>query len=316
MPQRSILPTLRLAGRPFHHPATVRSCRLPSTTRYPLCARKYATETEKPSRAEIGGVREEASGSAVDAEVKETSDTEVFAAAPDADVMVEADAKTDLPLVFSRPTQRKYEHPYGWQTLQLNRPLNIPAPPTPPRTHNLLTATLTLTTHMPDYLPFLLYFTRHTAHSLLLPTSPPIHLPTLTKRYNVIKGPFVHAKTKEIFEERKYHGAVQVFDASQESVDALVDYIKRSLPAGVDLEVQRFAWETVEMAVTPRVSVPEKLGSAGAQVMSRGRRRKAAKNQPGSFEEQVQKKAESFLRSWSEPAPAVGKAPATKAKSK
>ncbi|KAI8589301.1 hypothetical protein BDZ88DRAFT_380418, partial [Geranomyces variabilis] len=101
--------------------------------------------------------------------------------------------------------------------------------------HNDLVATLTLTTHMPDHLPLLLYFARHSAHCMSLPTSDPIHLPIDTKKYYVIKGPFVHAKTKEVFEEKKFSGVVQIFDGNLDAVKDWTDYVTRSMPSGVNV---------------------------------------------------------------------------------
>lgn len=56
-----------------------------------------------------------------------------------------------------------------------------------------------------------------TAHNL-------INLPTTLKTYHVVKSPFVHAKTKELFEQRVYSGCVQVFDIDMEVADSIADY--------------------------------------------------------------------------------------------
>lgn len=174
--------------------------------------------------------------------------------------------------------------------------LDIPRIPEPKPTHNLLTCTLTLTTHNPSHLPFLLYFSRHSAHALGLPVSPPIHLPTNTKKYYVIKGPFVHAKTKEVFEEKKYSGCVQIFDGEKSVVDDWVEYVKKNLPAGVDVETEKFEFTGVQDAVKSRIEGVESAVEVKTEATPKGRR---AKRKSGiSFQDEVEKKAAEFIQQW------------------
>ncbi|KAJ3162226.1 mitochondrial 37S ribosomal protein rsm10 [Geranomyces variabilis] len=198
--------------------------------------------------------------------------------------------------------QQEHKQPYGWHTLEASAPFDIPAPTIPKATHNNLVATLTLTTHMPDHLPLLLYFARHSAHCMSLPTSDPIHLPIDTKKYYVIKGPFVHAKTKEVFEEKKFSGVVQIFDGNLDAVKDWTDYVTRSMPSGVNVALETYAWETV-------------AGSPGAAAAGTAPE-SGAKAQPATmtFEDKVKAKAAEFLEVWSKPAPppAPKKAPKQK----
>jgi ribosomal protein S10 len=72
---------------------------------------------------------------------------------------------------------------------------------------------------MPDHVDFVAYFAQYAAHARDIPTSEKvIHLPTQTKKWHVTKGPFVHDKSKEIFEQKKYKRLVQAFDADPEVV--------------------------------------------------------------------------------------------------
>ncbi|KAJ3322110.1 mitochondrial 37S ribosomal protein rsm10 [Boothiomyces sp. JEL0866] len=110
----------------------------------------------------------------------------------------------------------------------------------PPKTHNHLVCNMILSGYMPDHLDFVTYFARYSAHQMSLPTSEIIHLPTKIKKWTVMKGPFVHAKSKQVFERKTYKRLIQVFDSHPESLKEWIKYVNESLPAGIDLETERF----------------------------------------------------------------------------
>ncbi len=63
----------------------------------------------------------------------------------------------------------------------------------------------------------------------------PIPLPTKISRYTVLRSPHVNKKSREQFEIREHKRLLDIVDASQQTVDALM---KIDLPAGVDIEVK------------------------------------------------------------------------------
>jgi len=63
----------------------------------------------------------------------------------------------------------------------------------------------------------------------------PIPLPTRISRYTVLRSPHVNKKSREQFEIRVHKRLLDIVDASQQTVDALM---KIDLPAGVDIEVK------------------------------------------------------------------------------
>ena len=63
----------------------------------------------------------------------------------------------------------------------------------------------------------------------------PIPLPTHISRYTVLRSPHVNKKSREQFEIRTHKRLMDIVDASQQTVDALM---KIDLPAGVDIEVK------------------------------------------------------------------------------
>ncbi len=63
----------------------------------------------------------------------------------------------------------------------------------------------------------------------------PIPLPTHISRYTVLRSPHINKKSREQFEIRTHKRLMDIVDASQQTVDALM---KIDLPAGVDIEVK------------------------------------------------------------------------------
>ncbi len=63
----------------------------------------------------------------------------------------------------------------------------------------------------------------------------PIPLPTRISRYTVLRSPHINKKSREQFEIRTHKRLMDIVDASQQTVDALM---KIDLPAGVDIEVK------------------------------------------------------------------------------
>ncbi len=63
----------------------------------------------------------------------------------------------------------------------------------------------------------------------------PIPLPTKISRYTVLRSPHVNKKSREQFEIRVHKRLLDIVNASQQTVDALM---KIDLPAGVDIEVK------------------------------------------------------------------------------
>jgi small subunit ribosomal protein S10 len=63
----------------------------------------------------------------------------------------------------------------------------------------------------------------------------PVLLPTRISRYTVLRSPFVNKKSREQFEIRVHKRLMDILDASEQTVDALM---RIDLPAGVDIEVK------------------------------------------------------------------------------
>ncbi|KAJ3086151.1 mitochondrial 37S ribosomal protein rsm10 [Quaeritorhiza haematococci] len=166
---------------------------------------------------------------------------------------------------------------------KVDESLEIPAIPEPPRPHNILVGKLELRGYMPDHLDFVAYFARYSAHQLGISCDPPIHLPDDLERWNVIKGPFIHAKTKEVFERQTHRRLLQVFDADPKVVSQWVSYVNRKLPAGVEMHVDQYVWENAE------------IGKKVATEIEAKEAKKVVRREP-TFDELVKRKADEFVK--------------------
>jgi small subunit ribosomal protein S10 len=63
----------------------------------------------------------------------------------------------------------------------------------------------------------------------------PIPLPTRISKITVIRSPFIDKDSREQFEVRTHKRLIDVYDPSQQTIDALMHL---DLPAGVNIEIK------------------------------------------------------------------------------
>ncbi len=66
----------------------------------------------------------------------------------------------------------------------------------------------------------------------------PIPLPTEINRYTVLRSPHIDKKSREQFEIRTHKRLVDILDAKQQTIDALM---KLDLASGVDVEIKLYS---------------------------------------------------------------------------
>ena len=65
----------------------------------------------------------------------------------------------------------------------------------------------------------------------------PIPLPTVKKKFTVLRSPHSDKRSREQFEIRTHKRLLDILEPTQETVDALM---RLDLPAGVDVEIKAF----------------------------------------------------------------------------
>ena len=63
----------------------------------------------------------------------------------------------------------------------------------------------------------------------------PIPLPTTINRWTVLRSPHVDKKSREQFEMRTHKRILEIYDSTQDTVDALM---KLDISSGVDVEIK------------------------------------------------------------------------------
>ena len=65
--------------------------------------------------------------------------------------------------------------------------------------------------------------------------SGPLPLPTHTKKFSVIRSPFIDKDSQEQFEIRTHKRLIYIMEMTSKTIDALT---KLNLPAGVDIDIK------------------------------------------------------------------------------
>ncbi|KAI8614471.1 ribosomal protein S10p/S20e-domain-containing protein [Chytriomyces sp. MP71] len=213
--------------------------------------------------------------------------------------------------LHSQPVNNAPKATYSLETfniplsaIQIPAILN-PSLPSKPSTHYLV-SNVELSGYMPDHLDFLAYFAAHAAHKRGIATSShAIHLQTETERWHVTKGPFVHDKSKEVFERKTYRRLVQAFNADEANVRDWYEHVNRNLPPGVDMKVETFSHSAPASLKDLITSLEVQVQAEAADAQTRlentlgpdaAKDAVAANKKPVSFEEDVRARAAEFVK--------------------
>ncbi|KAJ3068771.1 mitochondrial 37S ribosomal protein rsm10 [Podochytrium sp. JEL0797] len=213
--------------------------------------------------------------------------------------------RSQLPTANNTPTK-----PYNLDTLAIpTTSFNLPLLPTPPITAtSRLSANMEIQSFMPDHADFVSYYARHAAHKRNMPAQQVIHLPTIIKKWHVTKGPFVHDKSKEVFEQKTYRRLIQVFDADQEVVKEWYTHVNQHLPSGIDMKIDTFTPLPLETLASQITALEQTVAQEQADRVKRLEStlgpEEAAKVQAGeasakhemTYEEDVRARADEFIR--------------------
>jgi small subunit ribosomal protein S10 len=63
----------------------------------------------------------------------------------------------------------------------------------------------------------------------------PVPLPTRTRKYTVIRSPFIDKDSRDQFETRTHKRLIDIFEPTSRTVDTLM---RLQLPSGVDIEIK------------------------------------------------------------------------------
>ncbi|KAJ2133526.1 mitochondrial 37S ribosomal protein rsm10 [Coemansia sp. RSA 1807] len=85
------------------------------------------------------------------------------------------------------------------------------------------------------------------AFHMKMPCSGVIFMPRKIRRWTVLKSPFVHKSSQEVFERRTYKRVVYIYDSNPEVVQKWLDYIGQNAVAGVGMKYWLNEYEPLDI---------------------------------------------------------------------
>ncbi|KAK0548885.1 mitochondrial 37S ribosomal protein rsm10 [Tilletia horrida] len=132
-------------------------------------------------------------------------------------------------------------------------------PESPPLTHGVHVASLTLQTYGPT-LPNLENFSTFALRvmgALGIPHSGIARLPTRTSLWTVPKSPFVHKKAQENFERRTHRRVIKMWDANPDVVDRCFAFLREHSMAEVQMKAQIFRYVDLPLSKQEGEETPD-----------------------------------------------------------
>ncbi|KAJ1831206.1 mitochondrial 37S ribosomal protein rsm10 [Coemansia sp. RSA 2711] len=94
---------------------------------------------------------------------------------------------------------------------------------------------------------FYMDFCRKAAYHMNIPCTGAVTMPKQIRRWTVLKSPFVHKSSMEVFERRTHKRVLFVRDADPEVVQKWLDYICENIPVGVGMKYWLNEYEPLDI---------------------------------------------------------------------
>ena len=173
-----------------------------------------------------------------------------------------------------------HQIPPAYSLDRISTDLKILKSPPVTKTPNNLVANLEFSGFIPDHLDFIAFLAKIMTEKSSITTTPVISKPSHIKRINTLVSPFVHAKTKNVFEQKTYFRVLQVYDTHTDNVQEIVKALINIMPPGINLKVENFNHVTMDKLLQ---EIP----------------RENQVDFKDSFEDKVQKRMEEFIKEFS-----------------
>ncbi|KAJ1914398.1 mitochondrial 37S ribosomal protein rsm10 [Mycoemilia scoparia] len=139
-------------------------------------------------------------------------------------------------------------------------------------THGITVLTIQFQAHSLHRIDFYMDFCRHAAAAMKIPCTGVIRFPTSIKRWTVLKSPFVHKSSMEVFERRTHKRFLKIHDTHPETLKKWLDYVVDNIPAGVGIRTHTYEFSTpgIGEELARKISATKKINESN--LLSRGRR--------------------------------------------
>ncbi|KAJ2820281.1 mitochondrial 37S ribosomal protein rsm10 [Coemansia furcata] len=120
-------------------------------------------------------------------------------------------------------------------------PVILPAP------HGVQVCSVTFKSFQLHRLDFYMTFCRKAAASMQIPCTGTVCLPTVLRRWTVLKSPFVHKSAMEVFERRTHKRLLVIRDTDPEVLQKWLKYVNDNIPPGIGMRYKLTEYEPLDI---------------------------------------------------------------------
>ncbi|KAJ2630593.1 mitochondrial 37S ribosomal protein rsm10 [Coemansia sp. RSA 1290] len=105
-----------------------------------------------------------------------------------------------------------------------------------PQTHGIPVCRVAFHSFQLHRIDFYMNFCRSAAYHMKMPCTGVITLPKQIRRWTVLKSPFIHKSSMEVFERRTHKRLLVIYDTHPDVVQKWLEYINENIPVGVGMK--------------------------------------------------------------------------------
>ncbi|KAJ2392401.1 mitochondrial 37S ribosomal protein rsm10 [Coemansia sp. RSA 2559] len=129
------------------------------------------------------------------------------------------------------------------------------------KTHGIRVCRVAFHTFQLERIDFYMDFAIRAAYYLGIPIAGPVSMPINVRRWTVLKSPFVHKSSMEVFERRTHKRLMVLYDADMEVVKKWLEYINENIPVGIGMKYWLIEHET--LGISEQIEKALRTGDAG-----------------------------------------------------
>ncbi|KAI9503223.1 ribosomal protein S10 domain-containing protein [Coemansia spiralis] len=134
-------------------------------------------------------------------------------------------------------------------------------PPRVAQTHGIRVCRVAFRSFQLHRMDFYMDFAIRAAYHMGIPIAGPVSMPVQIRRWTVLKSPFVHKSSMEVFERRTHKRVLILYDANPEVVKKWLDYINENIPVGIGMKYWLTEHEPLD--ISEQINKALKTGEAG-----------------------------------------------------
>ncbi|KAJ2782923.1 mitochondrial 37S ribosomal protein rsm10 [Coemansia javaensis] len=116
-----------------------------------------------------------------------------------------------------------------------------------PKTHGIPICRVAFWSFQLQRMDFYMDFCRKAAYHMGVVCAGPVPMPTVVRRWTVLKSPFVHKSSMEVFERRTHKRVLFVRDTHPEVAAKWLEYINANIPVGVGMKYWMHEYEPLDI---------------------------------------------------------------------